>query len=108
MQREIDHYHPTKAISNAMLKLAEIGFEFSGHGYAFMDGSEDFSVVKNFRGGYIYVEFQRQNNKSSAQYSVKTEDDKEFYSKCNKPAIIVKSVAKLKTKKDCLAIVSAV
>jgi len=43
IKREIKHYNVRESIANAMIKLGEKGFEFSGHGIGL--GGEDFSLV---------------------------------------------------------------
>jgi hypothetical protein len=52
MKSEIEWYDVNKRIANAMLELAEIGFEFSGHGCG--GGGEDFSIFKD---GKLHVNF---------------------------------------------------
>lgn len=47
IEEEIKHYQVKPRMANAMRKLGLNGFYFSGHGYSFIDGEEDFSFAIN-------------------------------------------------------------
>ena len=67
IKNEIEWYGVKKRIADAMLKLGEAGFKFSGHGYGL--GGEDFSLV----GKGLYINFCDQGKKVIA--SISNNDD---------------------------------
>lgn len=99
MEYEINHYKPPKAIANAMRKLAEHGYGFSGHGTGF--GEEDFGVTKQFgKDHYIYVALSTDGKKSRASYSLNDPELESQVGGSGQPATIVRQVIKIKNKKD--------
>lgn len=97
MQQEIAFYSIPKPIKNAMLKLARIGYEPSGHGCGI--GSEDWNIIKDFgKDGYIYINFNWDGKRCASSYTFYVNDEA-IHEVANKPAFTVRAIAKIKNKK---------
>ena len=75
IQDEIDDYRLPKKIADAMLALGKLGFEFSGHGTNLITGKEDFALDKNYRDGYVTVNFRVGGRVTDVEVSVWTKRD---------------------------------
>lgn len=51
IKREIEWYNIRKPIADAMIKLGNLGFEFSGHGCGC--GGEDFGLINEKKDRYV-------------------------------------------------------
>lgn len=69
IEEEISWYEPPKSIANAMIKLVDCGFEFSGHGFG--GGVEGFSLIKDI----YYISIDDYGNKKTCTIIKNIEDD---------------------------------
>jgi hypothetical protein len=53
IEREIEWYKIRKPIADAMRILGDHGFEFSGHGFCFGFGGEDFGLINEKTDRYV-------------------------------------------------------
>jgi hypothetical protein len=102
MKEEIDRYRVPRAIKKAMLNLAKLGYEFSGHGIGM--GSEDWSVLKDISkyNDYIHVSFAWNGRKCTSQYEMHLSDKIIYSPNVSRPADVVKIVSKIKSRQDLL------
>jgi len=81
IEQEIEWYEVKKSIADAMLKLGEVGFEFSGHGCGL--GGEDFNLVTKD----LYVNFCDMGKKVKVSITNNDEDMDEVFSGTVKGAL---------------------